>query len=296
MGDQNRRQARDALEAVGEHPGVEQQRGLGRRRRNVASRQEWPKCVNCMRSIVRRDATLSVSWPRRGWSVTRMLAAVGVAAMAAAFSLLGQPIAHADPDTCPPNCDRIPATAWIDPAAIPLAAKYHWPDLAGIAVPRCTTAVPLRGGVRDARGCPTTRGLMRWRPRPPSPIRPASGSCRFRCCTGAASRGTAGSSPTRSSALGDRPRCGRVRCTAPQASPSLTTDEPGRLAAVLSVAGDAPTVLHQYLVAHPQSGTVVELAMWASSPPAEDWPVVLDYPAARRAGGAAVRAYIASCR
>jgi hypothetical protein len=53
--------------------------------------------------------------------------------MTAAFSL-GGPIVRADPDTCPPNCDRIPAAAWINPSAIPLAARYGWPNLAGIAM------------------------------------------------------------------------------------------------------------------------------------------------------------------
>ena len=66
------------------------------------------------------------------------------------------------------------------------------------------------------------------------------------------------------------------QATAPQTSPSITTDEPGRLAAVISVAGAAPRILHQYLVSHPQSSSVVELAMWASSPPAENWPVIPD--------------------
>ncbi|MBV9513582.1 MAG: hypothetical protein JO280_06000 [Mycobacteriaceae bacterium] len=65
--------------------------------------------------------------------MTRVLAAVSVAAMTAAFSLLGQPVTRADTDTCPPNCDRIPSTAWIDPAEIPLATRYGWPNPATIA-------------------------------------------------------------------------------------------------------------------------------------------------------------------
>ncbi|HUL99898.1 MAG TPA: ATPase, partial [Mycobacterium sp.] len=84
--------------------------------------------------------------------------------------------------------------------------------------------------------------------------------------------------------------------TAPQASPSLTTDEPGRLAAVLSVAGTAPSVVHQYLVSHPQSGSVVELAMWASPPPAESWPVIPDAQVLDALVAPLCVAYIASCR
>ncbi|MBV9514538.1 MAG: ATPase, partial [Mycobacteriaceae bacterium] len=83
---------------------------------------------------------------------------------------------------------------------------------------------------------------------------------------------------------------------APQASPSLTTDQPGRLAAVISVGGAAPLILHQYLVSHPQSGSVVELAMWASSPPAESWPVISDGQVLDALLAPLCTAYLASCR
>src|SRR4029077_962028 len=87
-------------------------------------------CVDCAPGSLR----LTYRGRFRGWPVTKVLSAVGVVALTAAFSLLGQPLARADPDTCPPHCDRIPASAWIDSAAIPLDAKYAWPNLAGVAV------------------------------------------------------------------------------------------------------------------------------------------------------------------
>ena len=60
--------------------------------------------------------------------------------------------------------------------------------------------------------------------------------------------------------------------TAPLASPSLTTDSPERMAAVVSGLLPGQQVLHEYLVVHPRSSTLVELAMWAMSPPRVDWP------------------------
>ena len=38
------------------------------------------------------------------------------------------------PGYCPPFCDRIPDSAWIDPTSIPLYSTYSWPGLAGLAV------------------------------------------------------------------------------------------------------------------------------------------------------------------
>src|ERR1700722_12507723 len=50
--------------------------------------------------------------------------------------------AVADPETCPPVCDKIPDTAWISPSAIPLNSTYHWPSPAGSAVPLTGAATP----------------------------------------------------------------------------------------------------------------------------------------------------------
>ena len=51
--------------------------------------------------------------------------------------------------------------------------------------------------------------------------------------------------------------------TNPAASPSLTIDEPDRMAAVVS----GPVILHQYLVANPANSTITELALWSTAPP-----------------------------
>ncbi|MBV8930565.1 MAG: ATPase, partial [Mycobacteriaceae bacterium] len=64
--------------------------------------------------------------------------------------------------------------------------------------------------------------------------------------------------------------------TVPSVSPSITLEQTGRVAAVISVGGALPQVAHEYLVSHPLSGTLVELAMWATSPPLVGWPTVAD--------------------
>ncbi|HUM00036.1 MAG TPA: ATPase, partial [Mycobacterium sp.] len=166
--------------------------------------------------------------------------------MTAAFTLLGLRIARADPTTCPPNCDRIPATAWVDPVAIPLSAKYNWPDLAGIATAQQRTrfyfedvcaspsapndprayAVAAKATVANPPGQWQLHvQVLHWR-----------GEAWY---SGQLAEGVISSA---SAALH------ACQVTAPQASPSLTTDEPGGLAAVLSVAGTAPSMVHQYLV------------------------------------------------
>src|SRR6202012_2753436 len=50
--------------------------------------------------------------------------------------------AGADPEACPPVCDKIPDTAWISSSAIPLNATYRWPSLAESAVPMTGGATP----------------------------------------------------------------------------------------------------------------------------------------------------------
>ena len=52
---------------------------------------------------------------------------------------------------------------------------------------------------------------------------------------------------------------------------------PGQsLTAVITEDGTAPRIAHEYLVSDLRNSTVVELAMWSTSPPAVDWPTVND--------------------
>jgi len=76
------------------------------------------------------------------------------------------------------------------------------------------------------------------------------------------------------------------------ASPSVTTDEPDRMAAVIG----GPVILHQYLVANPGNSTITELAMWSTAPPLTAWPGVDDTAVLDAMGAPLCAAYIGSCR
>lgn len=78
---------------------------------------------------------------------------------------------------------------------------------------------------------------------------------------------------------------------APQESPSLTSDEPTRMAAVIS----GPVVMHTYLLAHPASSTINELTLWSSAPPQTPWPAMADDPVLGAMNASLCEAYIASC-
>jgi hypothetical protein len=77
----------------------------------------------------------------------------------------------------------------------------------------------------------------------------------------------------------------------PSASPSLTTVETDRMAAVVS----GPVILHQYLVANPANSTVTELALWSTAPPLTAWPSEADDAVLDALGAPLCTAYIGSC-
>ena len=107
----------------------------------------------------------------------RLLLAVALATCGLAFvpSTVGP--ARAVPGECPPICDAIPDSAWIDPAAIPLYPVYHWPGLAGLSVtapsPRfgfeAMCAIPP---IANDASCLRRRGAIR-RAAPGGPVEPA---------------------------------------------------------------------------------------------------------------------------
>ena len=66
-----------------------------------------------------------------------------------------------------------------------------------------------------------------------------------------------------------RSRLRDCQLTAAQTSPSITTNDPQRIGVVISDAGDQ--VMHEYLLADPNSSTIVELACGRAAP-AGGWP------------------------
>jgi hypothetical protein len=200
--------------------------------------------------------------------------------------------AHADPETCPPVCDRIPDTAWIRRRDVPLNSVYGWPVLASVAVAVTGAGAGMGPRFRFEELCAT----------PEVPQDPRSYAV--------AGRATVvnpdGQWQLQAQVLhwrGDTAHGGQlavsVFATAVAAlrgcqlgpPPQITTEEPNRLAAVLTGA----VTMHTYLVAHPASSTVSELALWSTSPPQVPWPVVADAQVLGALTAPLCTAYIGSC-
>ncbi|OBF56273.1 ATPase [Mycobacterium sp. 852002-50816_SCH5313054-b] len=200
--------------------------------------------------------------------------------------------AHADPETCPTTCDQIPNSAWIQQRAVPLDAVYNWPALAGAEIPLTGTgtarfrfeelcdspalpqdprdyAVAARVTVAHPEGQWQLQAeILHWR--------------------GDTARGGQLAASVFSTAVGALRACQQ---RAPAESPSITSDEPNRMAAVIG----GPVVMHTYLVAHAASSTVTELTLWSSGPPQVSWPAMGDDPVLNALTAPLCDAYIASC-
>jgi hypothetical protein len=201
-------------------------------------------------------------------------------------------VAHADPETCPPVCDRIPDTAWIAPSAIPLNSTYRWPSLAGAAVPMTGTTSP-RFRFEEVCAAPafaqdTRNSAVASRATVANPQGQWQLQAQIMHWRGDTWLGGQLASSVFNAAVAALRGCQRG---APAQSPSVTTDEPNRLAAVIS----GPVVMHTYLVSHPQSSTLSELTLWSSGPPSVPWPVISDSGVLDAMTGPVCAAYIASC-
>lgn len=210
--------------------------------------------------------------------------------VAAGLAGAGGP-AHADPETCPTTCDRIPNSAWIDPAAIPLNSVYGWPAPATVA--RALTGSAAR--FRFESLCAS----------PPTPQDPRATAVAGRATVAKPEgqwqlqlqvlhwRGDAWRGGQLAAGVLESARTALRGCQrgAPSQSPSITTDEPNRLAAVIS----GPVVMHTYLNVHPWSSTLSELTLWSTSPPQGAWPVLADTPVFDALTSPLCVAYLGSC-
>lgn len=199
-------------------------------------------------------------------------------------------VAHADSETCPPVCDKIPDTAWIPPQAVPLNSTYRWPSLAGVAVPLtgstprfrfeelCATpefpqdtrdsAVAARASVANAQDQWQLQAqVLHWR--------------------GDTARGGQNVMSVFNIAAAALRGC---QLGSPAQSPSVTADGTNRLAVVIS----GPVIMHTYLVAHPQSSTLSELTLWSTAPQVP-WPVLPDDQVLDAMTAPLCEAYISSC-
>lgn len=218
--------------------------------------------------------------------VATMLIAGGVAATYAPAVP-----AHAGPGNCPPACDAIPDAAWIAASAVPLDWLYHWPRLAGLAT--AVTGTTPRFRFEDL--CATT--AVRQDPRDYAVAARATvvhpqGQWQLQAQVlhwrGETWRGGELATSVFHAAAAALRGCQRA---APLQSPSITTDEPDRLAAVIG----GPVIMHTYLVVAPASSTISELSLWSAAPPQMPWPLVPDAAVLDALAGPLCAAYIASC-
>jgi hypothetical protein len=211
------------------------------------------------------------------------------AGVMASYLAVAAPAAAEPASTCPPACNRIPETAWIAPAAIPLDSTYSWPQLAGLAVtarsPRfafeelCATpaaasdprsyVVAERSEVSNPKGQWQLRAqVLHWR--------------------GETWWGADRVEEVFAAAVAALRAC---QATNPAASASLIVDQPDRLAAAIS----GPVVMRQYLLADRLNSTLTELALWSDAPPQTPWPAVTDTAVLDALGAPLCTAYIDSC-
>jgi hypothetical protein len=202
--------------------------------------------------------------------------------------------ALADPDYCPPVCDQIPEAAWIHQRALPLSSTYHWPALPALAVPLTGTVTRFRfEDLCSARGVPqdprdsavSARALVSQVSHPDGQWQLQAQVLHWR---GDTARGGAIAASVFSTAVAALRGC---QLGAPLQSPSITTDQLNRMAAVIS----GPVVAHTYLVAHAASSTISELTLWSSGPPQVPWPSMADDPVLDAMTAPLCEAYIASC-
>jgi hypothetical protein len=217
---------------------------------------------------------------------------LAVALATCGLAIAPGPAASGVPGVCPPICDAIPDVAWIAPSAVPLYAVYHWPALAGLAV----TAPSPRFGFEALCGIPPVPGdARRYAVAARAVVLHAETHWNLAVQVIHWRGDTATGGPTALATLeAARARLDDCQATAPSASPSVTTSDAERIAAVISVADEQ--VMHEYLLADRDSSTIVDLAMWSALPPTVPWPAVPDAQVLDAMAAPLCDAYLESCR
>lgn len=201
----------------------------------------------------------------------------------------GPPPAWSDPGAdCPPLCDRIPDSAWVVTSKLPLNREYRWPGLAGLAV----TAASPRFRFEEECASPPIPGDPRdYAVAARSEVSRPEGHWQLRVQVihwrGDTWQGGQTALAVVQGAVGALRSC-------PGAGASVTTDRPGRFAAAINFGNTR--VLHQYLIADPDNSTVVELAMWSTTPPQVAWSAPADGQVLDALADPLCTAYIGSCR
>ncbi len=223
----------------------------------------------------------------------RVILATMLVAGGLAVALIVVIPAHAEPETCPPVCDQIPDTAWIQQRAVPLNSVYSWPALAGLAVQVTGVGAGPRFRFEDLCATrPIPQDPRAWAVAARVTVVHPDGQWQLQAqilhWRGDTARGGAIAGSVFSNAVAALRGCQQG---APLQSPSITSDEPNRMAAVIS----GPVILHTYLVAHVASSTISELTLWSSGPPQVPWPSIADNQVLDSMTAPLCDAYIASC-
>jgi hypothetical protein len=238
-----------------------------------------------MRQLHVYDCALTGVMPMRVILAT-MLVAGGLA-----VALVVVVPVHAEPQTCPPVCDQIPDTAWIQQRAVPLNSAYNWPMLAGLAAQVTGSGPRFRfEGLCGASGVPQDPrdSAVAARATVVHPDGQWQLQAQILHWRGDTARGGSTAASAFNNATAALRGCQQA---APQQSPSITTDQQNRMAAVIS----GPVIMHTYLVAHAASSTITELTLWSSGPPQVPWPSMADDPVLDSMTAPLCEAYIASC-
>ena len=201
-------------------------------------------------------------------------------------------LGHAEPDTCPPVCDRIPNTAWMASQAVPLDSVYRWPALAGVAM--AVTGATPRFRFEELCGTPaapqdTHEYAVAGRAAVANPDGQWQLQAQVLHWRGDTWLGGQLATSVFNAAVAALRTC---QGGAPSQSPSITTVQTNRMAAVIS----APVIMHSYLVAHPQSSTISGLTLWSTAPPEVQWPATPDATVLEAMTAPLCAAYISSCQ
>jgi hypothetical protein len=223
------------------------------------------------------------------WEVrvrTRAQAVMMAVLVAAGLTIALPTPAAAEPETCPPVCDRIPDSAWPDSRSLPLDDTYRWPALPPLAAP----ANPTRFRFEELCAAPSPPDQRVFAVAARALAGRPGGEWQLQAQV-VHWRGETWRGGELANAVFDAAVRALRACQATaQFSPSLTTALPDRIAAVIS----GPVVLRQYLLVDPRSSTIAELAFTAERGSTR-WPIVTDDQVFAAMAAPLCAAYLGSC-
>lgn len=202
-------------------------------------------------------------------------------------------LAQSSPGACPPLCDTIPDSAWIESGSIPLSGMYRWPALAALAVTVTTPRFEFESWCatpgRDTDSRDFAVAAHADVANPPGQWNLHVQVIHWRGDTVTGGRDALESLEWARMALAS------CQMTAAEVSPSVTTSTPMDLAAVISDGGRR--VMHTYLIVDPASSSLVEMALWSTVPPTVEWRgVAPDTDVFNAMAAPLCEAYLGSCR